>query len=396
DGRPRTLSLKQMLEEFLRHRVQVIRRRTEYLLREAKRRGHILEGQLIAISSLDEIIQICRSAPSRADAKVRLQGLDVAAAVMERALGAEHFAALQRELGTHAAYHMTEAQAEAVVRMQLGQLAALERDEIIREYNELRGQIRSYEELLASDRNILHVIRKDMEELRDKYGDERRTQIVDEEADRLNLEDLIVEENQAVTISHNGYIKRLSLTTYRAQHRGGKGISGGQAREDDFIEHFFVASTHAYLLCFTNRGQLYWLKVYNLPEMGRTSPGRAIANVLSLREDEKITSVIPVRQFDAESYLLMATRRGIVKKTALEEYSRPKQGGIIGIALEEGDTLVEVVLVRQGDEVMLATRQGMAIRFDESQARAMGRNTRGVKGISLAGGDEVVGLVVAD
>jgi DNA gyrase subunit A len=396
DGRPRTLSLKQMLEEFVRHRVQVIRRRTDYLLREAKRRGHILEGQLIAISSLDEIIQICRTSPSRAEAKIRLQGLEVAATVMERALGTEHFAALKRELGEHASYHMTEAQAEAVVRMQLGQLAALERDEIIKEYNQLRGQIRSYEELLSSEQNILKVIRDDMEELRGRYGDERKTEITDAEADRLTMGDLIAEELQAVTISHNGYIKRLPLTTYRTQHRGGKGISGGQAREDDFVEHFFVASTHAYLLCFTNHGQLYWLKVYHLPEMGRTSPGRAIANVLSLREDEKISSVIPVREFDAESSLMMATRRGLVKKTALEEYSRPKSGGIIGIALEEGDMLVDVVRVKPGDEVILASRQGMAIRFVESQARGMGRNTRGVKGISLIEGDEVIGMVVAD
>src|SRR5205085_6893526 len=250
-----------------------------------KRRGHVLEGQLIAISSLDEVIQICRAAPSRAAAKERLQGMDVAAAVMERALGAEHFAALRRELGEHAAYHMTEAQAEAIVRMQLGQLAALERDEILREYHDLRGQIRGYEELLGSERNILAVIRADLETLRDKYGEERKTQIINEELKNIRLEDLIAEELNAVTISHNGYIKRLPLTTYRAQHRGGKGVSGGDTREDDFVEHFFVTSTHAYLLCFTNQGQLYWLRVYNIPAMGRTSAGRAIANVLSLRPE---------------------------------------------------------------------------------------------------------------
>jgi DNA gyrase subunit A len=396
DGRPRTLSLKQMLEEFLRHRIQVIRRRTEYLLREAKRRGHVLEGQLIAISSMDEVIQVCRSSPSRAAAKERLQNMDVAAAVMERALGAEHFAALRRELGEHPSYHMTEAQAEAIVRMQLGQLAALERDEIVREYQELRGQIRGYEELLAGERNILAVIRADLETLRDKYGEERKTQIIDADVRSVRLEDLIAEELNAVTISHNGYIKRLPLNTYRAQHRGGKGVMGGQAREDDFIEHFFIASTHAYLLCFTNRGQLYWLKVLEVPQMSRTSAGRNIANVLSLREDEKITSIIPVRRFTDDAFLMMATRRGVVKKTALEEYSRPRAGGIIGIALEEGDTLIGVSLTHAGDEVLLATRQGMAIRFDENQARAMGRNTRGVKGISLADGDEVIGMVVAD
>jgi DNA gyrase subunit A len=396
DGRPRTLSLKQMLEEFLRHRVQVIRRRTEYLLREAKRRGHILEGQLIALSSLDEVIRMIRQAPSRAAAKDALQNLAVAATVLERALGAAHFAALQREIGVHESYHLTEAQAEAIVRLQLGQLAALERDEIVKEYNELRQQIQSYEELLSSQRNILEVVRKDLTELRDKFGDDRRTHILDVAPGRVSYEDLIAEETNAVTISHNGYIKRLPLNTYRSQHRGGKGISGGQAREDDFIEHFFVASTHAYLLCFTNRGQLYWLKVYDIPQLGRTSAGRAIANVLSLKPDEKITSVIPVRRFDGDRYLLMATRRGLVKKTALEEYNRPRSGGIIGIALDEGDTLIDVVLTQPGDEVVLSTRQGMAIRFDEAQARAMVRNTRGVKGINLQGDDEVVGMVVAD
>jgi DNA gyrase subunit A len=240
------------------------------------------------------------------------------------------------------------------------------------------------------------VVRGDLVELRDKYGNERKTEIMDVHG-RINYEDLILEEPNAVTISHNGYIKRLSLNTYRSQHRGGKGVSGGATREDDFIEHFFVASTHAYLLCFTNRGQLYWLKVYDIPQMSRTSLGRAIANVLSLKPEEKISSVIPVRRFtEDDHYLLMATRRGIVKKTALEQYSRPKSGGIIGISLDEGDSLIAVVMVKVGDEVVLSTKQGMAIRFDQAQARAMGRNTRGVKGITLREGDEVIGLVVAD
>src|SRR5438309_2287618 len=309
DGRPRTLTLKQMLEEFLRHRVRVIRRRTEYLLREAKRRSHVLEGQLIAISSLDEVIAICRQSPSRAVAKERLQNMAVAAAVLQRALGEDHFRALQKEIGTQDVYHMTEAQAEAVVRLQLGQLAALERDEILKEYHGLRGQIRLHEQLLSSERNILAVIRADLMEMRDKYGDERKTQII-EAVGRVSYEDLIAEEVNAVTISHNGYIKRLPLNTYRSQHRGGKGISGGDTHEDDFIEHFFVASTHAYLLCFTTRGQLYWLKVYDIPQMSRTSAGRSIVNLLALRSDEKITSVVPVRRFGGDQHLLMATRRG--------------------------------------------------------------------------------------
>jgi len=396
DGGPRTLNIKQMLEEFVRHRVEVIRRRTEYLLREAKRRSHILEGQLIAISSLDEVIQICRSSSSRSAAKERLQGLEVSAALMERALGVDNFTALQREIGVQTGYHMTEIQAEAVVNLRLGQLAALERDEIFKEYSDLRGQIRSYEELLSNEQNIRSVIRADTEMLRDKYGEERKTQINDAPADRLTLEDMIAEEVNAVTISHNGYIKRLPLSTYRTQHRGGKGVSGGDTREDDFIEQFYVTSTHAYLLCFTDRGQLYWLKVYEIPQMSRTSAGRNIANVLSLKEGEKISSIIPVRRFTEDSFLMMATRSGLVKKTSLEKYSRPKSGGIIGIALEEGDALVSVVLAKTGDEVVLCTKLGMAIRFAESDVRPMGRDTYGVKGINVGAGDQIVGMVVTD
>jgi DNA gyrase subunit A len=291
---------------------------------------------------------------------------------------------------------MTEAQSEAVVRLQLGQLAALERDEILKEYNQLREQIHGYEALLSSEKNILALIRADMVELRDKYADERKTQIIEQELKSISLEDLIAEEVNAVTISHQGYIKRLPLNTYRTQHRGGKGVSGGDTREDDFIEHFYVSSTHAYLLCFTNRGQVYWLKVYDIPQMSRTSAGRSIANLLALKEEEKITSVIPVRRFTDDTYLLMATRKGLVKKTSLKDYSRPKSGGIIGIAIEEGDSLIDVALVKAGDEIVLSTRHGMAIRFGESDARAMGRNTYGVKGINLMEGDEVVGMVVTD
>ncbi len=290
---------------------------------------------------------------------------------------------------------MTEAQAEAVVRLQLGQLAALGARRNRQRVQRSARPDPAHEQLLSSERNIFDVVRADLVELRNKYGNDRRTEIIEVHG-RINYEDLIAEEPNAVTISHNGYIKRLSLNTYRSQHRGGKGVSGGGAREDDFIEHFFVASTHAYLLCFTNRGQLYWLKVYDIPQMSRTSVGRAIANVLSLKPEEKISSVIPVRRFTEDRYLLMATRRGLVKKTALEEYSRPKNGGIIGINLEEGDSLIGVVLTQVGDEVVLSTKLGMAIRFDQAQARAMGRNTRGVKGITLREGDEVIGLVVAD
>ena len=297
------------------------------------------------------------ASPSRAEAKVSLQELEVSAALMERALGAENFAALQKESASWPAYHMTEVQAEAVVRLQLGQLAALERDEIFKEFNQLRQQIRGYEELLANEKSIRTVIRDDLIHLRDKYGNERRTQIIDEGPGRLTLEDLIAEEENTITLSHNGYIKRLPINTYRSQHRGGKGVSGGDTREDDFVEHFFTASTHAYLLCFTNRGQLYWLKVYEIPQMSRTSAGRAIANVLSLREEEKITSVIAGAPFRG-GQAICSWRRAAAssRRRPLEEYSRPKAGGIIGIALEEGDTLIDVVLTQPGDEIVLATQ----------------------------------------
>ncbi|HJZ91934.1 MAG TPA: DNA gyrase subunit A, partial [Gemmataceae bacterium] len=394
EGRPRVLKLKEMMQEFLKHRVQVIRRRTEYLLREAKRRGHILEGQLIAISSLDEVIRICRNSPDRNDAKRQLVEMSVAAPLLNRAIGDEPFAALQRELGVADVYHMTEAQAEAVVRLQLGQLAALERDEIFKEYSGLREQIIGYERLLSDEKNIRDVIRDDLKELRDKYGDKRKTEISDEEGD-VSHEDLIAEEDVVVSMSHGGYIKRMPKSTFRTQHRGGKGVQGG-AREEDFIEHFFVASTHAYLLCFTNLGRCHWLKVYDIPEGTRTSGGRSIANVLTLKAEEKIEGVIPVRHFEENAFLLMATKNGLVKKTELAEYSRPRQGGVIGINLEEGDTLIDVALVRPGDEVILSTRKGMAIRFSEADARPMGRATKGVKGINLSSGDEVVGMVVAD
>ncbi len=394
DGRPKTLNLKQILEVFIRHRSRVIRRRTEYLLREAKRRAHVLEGQLIAISSLDEVIHICRNAPNRAEAKVRLHQLAVSAALMERALGANGFAALVRELGQKDAYNMSEEQAEAVVRMQLGQLAALERDEIFKEYGDLRTQITAHEALLSDERKILAEVRRETIELRDRHGDERRTEIIDGGVGEIRFEDLIAEETNVVTISHQGYIKRLPINTYRSQHRGGRGVTGAQTHDDDFIEHFFVASTHAYLLFFTNRGQVYWLKVYDIPQMSRTSAGRAIVNILHLKPEEKISSVIPVREFNQNQYLLMATKRGLVKKTALEAYSRPKSGGIIGIHLEDGDSLIGVAMTQAGDEIVLSTKNGMAIRFAESDARPMGRDTKGVRGINLQGDDEVVGMVV--
>ncbi|VTU01222.1 dna gyrase subunit a : DNA gyrase subunit A OS=Pirellula staleyi (strain ATCC 27377 / DSM 6068 / ICPB 4128) GN=gyrA PE=3 SV=1: DNA_topoisoIV: DNA_gyraseA_C: DNA_gyraseA_C: DNA_gyraseA_C: DNA_gyraseA_C: DNA_gyraseA_C: DNA_gyraseA_C [Gemmataceae bacterium] len=395
DGYPRRMPLKELMRKFLDHRQQVIRRRTEYLLREAKRRGHVLEGQLIAIANIEEVIRICRTSPNRTEAKLRLQGVSVPASMMERALGAEAFAALQRELGTTTEYQMTEAQAEAVVRLQLGQLANLESDEILKEYQALRDQIRDYETLLSDEANVRAVIRADLEQMAARYGDARKTEFSDDGGD-VDMEDLIEDEPNVVTISHQQFIKRMPLTEYRVQNRGGKGVQGG-VKDEDFVEHFFVASTKSYLLCFTNKGQLYWLKVYKIPTGNRTSAGRNIANVLqSLKEGEKITSIVPVREFVDGLNLLMATRKGTVKKTELMAYSNVRTNGIIGISLDDGDELIDVCLTKPGDEVVLSTRNGMAIRFSEADARAMGRNARGVKGIKLGKDDEIVGMVVAD
>ena len=396
EGRPEFLTLKQMMQKFLDHRIVVIRRRTNYLLREAKRRSHVLEGQLIAIASLDLVIQTIRQSPSRAEAKVRLQGMGVSLELMKSALGEVAFGILQSEIGLRDEYRMTELQAEAILRMQLGQLANLERDEILKEYNGIRDEIRSYEELLGSDGMVDDVIRADLELMRDRFGNDRRTEITDDGGD-VEMEDLISDEPTVVMLSHEGFIKRLPIETYRTQGRGGKGVQGG-LRDNDFIEHFFTATTKSFLLCFTDKGQCYWLKVYRIPEASRTSNGRSIANVLQLKPDEKIASVIPVREFEAGTFLLMATRQGLVKKTSLMEYSRPRQGGIIGINLEDGDALMQVCVTRPGDEVVLSTKQGMAIRFGESDVRAMGRGAIGVWGIKLnkTKEDSLVGMVVAD
>jgi DNA gyrase subunit A len=276
----------------------------------------------------------------------------------------------------------------------LQRLTALEQDKLLKEYQELRDEITEYERILSSDDNIRDIIRADMRQIAEKFGDDRRTQIEEYEGD-LDMESLVPDELAVVTISHDGYIKRLPLDTYRTQGRGGKGVTGGQTKEGDFLSDVFVASTHAYILFFTNMGQCYWLKVYDIPAMSRTSQGRAIVNLLELRPDERVASYVVTREFDDRS-IFMVTRRGLTKKTALAAYSRPKKGGIIGISLNEGDALIASLLVKEGSDVVLATKEGMSIRFSESQSRQMGRDTQGVKGIDLGEGDEVVGSVVVD
>jgi DNA gyrase subunit A len=397
DGKPRSLSIKALLEEFIRHRFQVLQRRTQYLLGRARKRKHTVEGLLLAHANIDEVIRIIRSSSTQQEAKTRLMGVECPAAMLEKALGPQGFEIFQQERGVSDVYFLTAVQADAILKMTLGQLVNLEQEKLGGEYNTLLEEITEYLRILSDDANIYAMIREDMEEVIKKYAEPRRTEISGEELGNVDLEDLITEETMVVSISHAGYVKRTPASTYRAQRRGGKGLKGAKADEEDPIEHLFVASTHAYLLFFTNKGKVYWQKVYDLPQLSRESKGRAIVNLLQLSEDEQIADCRPIRDFDKPGhFLMMATRDGLVKKTPLEKYSRPLKSGIIAIKLREGDELVDVAVTQPGDELVLATATGMAIRFKESDARPMGRNTSGVKGINLSAGDALVGMVVAD
>jgi len=395
DGKPRTLSLKELLEEFLRHRVTVIRRRTQFLLNKARNRKHTVEGLLLALADIDKIIQIIRSSSTQKEAKQRLIDVEVPSSMMARALGDDGFKLFQEERGEADVYHLTPVQSDAILRMTLGQLVNLEQEKLSDEYRKLIDEIAEYLSILGDETKIFAIIREDMQELIKKHGDKRRTEISGEEIGTIDLEDLITEETMVVSISHNGYIKRTPASVYRAQRRGGKGIKGATVAEEDPIEHLFVASTHACLLFFTNRGKVYWQKVYDLPQLGRESKGRAVVNLLNLAEDEVITDCRAIRDFDKPGhFLMMATRRGFVKKTDLKAYSRPLKSGIIAIKLRDDDELVDVSVCAPGDELLLATASGMAIRFREEDARSMGRVSSGVKGISLTKGDSLVGMVV--
>jgi DNA gyrase subunit A len=398
DGKPRVLNLKEMLQEFVRHRVTVIRRRTQFLLARARRRKHTVQGLLLAHANIDEVIRVIRASKTQPEAKQALMEIKTPGALLQRALGDDGYAQFQQERGVAEDYSLTPVQADAILKMTLGQLVNLEQEKLAEEHAELLVQIGEYMSILADEARIYAIIREDMEELMNsRHADARRTDISGEELGDVNMEDLIEEETMVVSISHNGYIKRTPASTYRAQRRGGKGIKGATVDDDDPVEHLFVTSTHDYLLFFTNLGKVYWQKVYNLPALSRESKGRAIVNLLNLAEGEKIAGCLAIRDFDQPNhYLMMATRQGLVKKTELKAYGRPMKTGIIAIKLKEGDELVDVAVAKQGDEILLATAAGMAIRFRESDARPMGRNTSGVKGIGLTKGDTLAGMVVAD
>lgn len=366
NNRPETLNLKQMLVYYIEHRRVIILRRTKYLLERAQARAHILEGLKIALQHIDKIIKLIRNSDS---VEIARQGLI-------------------------SQFSLSEIQANAILDMKLQRLTGLEQGKIEEEYKKICAEVKEYQAILASDKLVLNIIKKDIVEIKERFGDKRRTEIVAATTE-FNIEDLIAEENVAVIITHEGYIKRLPLTAYRKQHRGGKGVTGADMKEGDFIEHLFVASTHDYILFFTDQGRVYWLKVYDIPQMGRTSKGRALINLLEFKEGENVSSLIPARDFD-ERQLVMATSHGIIKKTVLSAYGNPKKGGIIAINLDDGDKLIGVKLTNGKQDIILGTEQGKAMRFSEENVRTMGRVTHGVKGIKLKKNDKVRDMVIVD
>ncbi len=366
-GRPRTLTLKEFLQHTVAHREDVIRRRTKHLLKLAEERAHIVEGLKIALANIDAVVQAIKTSKSTPDARANL---------MSR-------------------FGLSEPQAKAILEMQLSRLTGLEQERLDEEYRELIERIAYYRTLLQNPAMVLDLIKQDLEDMKKKHGDARRTEIRDQEVQDFTEEQLIPDEEMAVTITHEGYIKRLGLENYRRQRRGGVGVTAADAKEGDFTERLLVASTHDTLLFFTTLGRVYWKKVWELPELARTARGRALVNLLNLSPGEKVASTISVRAFDGR-FILIVTERGTVKKTALQEYSRPRASGIIAVRIDEGDRLVAAVLTSGKDDVVLATRNGRAQRFGEAEARAMGRAAHGVRGIRLKDQDAVVGVCLAE
>ena len=390
DNEPRVLTLKEMLIYFLEHRREVIIRRTQHDLERAREREHVLVGLLIALDHLDAVIELIRNAASPDEARQGLMEGRFGLLKTEAGIAGSIF----REVADEEALPTLSAiQAQAILDLRLQRLTGLERDKILTEHTELRETIQDYEDILANDARLQGIIKDDLLALKEQYGDARRTEIVDAE-EEIHLEDLIVEEDMVVTKSHTGYIKRQPVNLYQNQHRGGKGKMAMQTREEDFVEQLFIASTHDYLLFFTNIGKVHWLKVYQLPLASRIAKGKAVVNLLQLQPDERISTVVPIRRFEIDRYLIMATKFGVVKKTSLKAYSNPRQAGIIALNLDDGDELIRVGVTQGDQDILLGTRKGKAIRFNESDARAIGRTARGVKGLRLAKDDEVVGMEV--
>ena len=401
DGQPKLMNLKDLIEAFIRHRREVVTRRTVYELRKARERGHILEGLAIALANIDEVIALIKASPSPADAKAGLLARTwtsgVVPAMLERAGAIQtRPEGLASEYGLQAdGYRLSEAQAQAILDLRLHRLTGLEQDKILAEYGELLELIRDLCDILARPERLLEVIRQELLAIREQYGDERRTRIEADESD-LTIEDLIVPEDVVVTLSHGGYAKAQAVSEYRAQGRGGRGKSATAVKDEDFVDKLFVANTHDTLLCFSNLGQLYWLKVYRLPKAGRGSRGKPIVNLLPLEAEERITAVLPIREYEEGLFVFMATAGGTVKKTPLVAFSRPRAAGIIAVDLEPGEKLVGVAITDGTRDVMLFSSEGKAIRFSEDDVRAMGRNAAGVRGIRLPDGEQVISLIIPD
>jgi DNA gyrase subunit A len=401
DGQPKLLNLKEMLEAFLRHRREVVTRRTIYDLRKARERAHILEGQAVALANIDEVIAVIKASPSPAEAKVALmarawpagsvpQMVDRAGQVATRPDGLGEEFGLKPE-----GYRLSDAQAQAILDLRLNRLTGLEQDKIWQEFQELLAQIQDLGDILARPERLLTVIRAELEDIRAKYADPRRTEIVQDHSD-LTIEDLIEQQDVVVTLSHGGYAKAQPVTAYQAQRRGGRGKAATSVKDEDFIDKLFVANTHDTLLCFSSSGKLYWLKVYQLPQASRGSRGKPIVNLLPLQEDERINAVLPIHEFEENKFVFMATAAGTVKKTSLEAFSRPRQAGIIAIELDQGDRLVGADITDGTKQIILCASGGKAIRFDENDVRPMGRTAAGVRGIRLPEGEEVISLIIVN
>jgi len=400
DGQPRLLNLKQFIEAFLRHRREVVTRRTVFELRKARERGHILEGLAVALSNVDEVIALIKAAASPAEAKAQLMARFWRSTLVEEMLARSDNPlsrpeGLSPEYGLQKrGYKLSDVQAQRILEMRLQNLTALEQDKIVAEYRDTMEKILDLLDILSNPARVTKIIGDELAAIKEQYGDARRSEIVTTTQD-LGMEDFIAAEDVVVTLSHGGYMKSQPVTDYRAQKRGGRGRQATTTKEDDFVEKLFIANTHDYILCFSNRGRVYWLKVYEVPQGSRASRGRPIVNLVPLMEHEKITAVLPVKEFDDEHFVFMATANGTVKKTALSAFSRPMSRGIIAVNLEDGDYLIGVALTDGKQDVMLFSDAGKAVRFDESEVRAMGRTAGGVRGMRLGPGQQVISLITA-
>jgi DNA gyrase subunit A len=398
-GQPKQHNLKDILEAFISHRREVVTRRTVFELRKARDRAHVLEGLSVALANIDEVIALIKASPTSADAKAALVSRDWAAGVVSEMLartGAE--SSRPESLGSDVgligdAYRLTDAQAQAILDLRLHRLTGLEQDRIVDEYREILEAIAELLAILGSSERLMEVIREELQQIHERYGDDRRSEILETRLD-LTMEDLIPPQDVVVTLSHSGYAKSQPVDAYQAQRRGGKGKAATRMRDEDFVDQLWVANTHDTLLCFSSRGKCYWLKVYELPHGSRGARGKPIVNLLPLEEGERINAVLPVSEFDSEQFVFMATRFGTVKKTPLSDFSRPRANGIIALGLSDGDALVNVGVTAGQSDIMLVTSAGKAIRFDESQVRAMGRTAAGVRGVRLGSGQVVIQCLI--